>query len=1185
MYKKIINPTNGKAISLEHPEGIKVLKKYLNVIETQTGGEDNKKEKKPSGISGAVKKKGAEIAEEIIDGPKEVANFFGKKVKSGFSDFFGWKRKSPKKNLIALDQRMIKNIFDSEDSPEADKKFASAKAAELASQSGFSNVDIGQALLTMGQERSSAKGWTKMEVGIAIRFIKSWNEKHNKKWSSLVKNMGKKKVKKTGILGWLAKKTGQARETLLGWTSDTRTNSNVKEGVTEFANDLEKKIGEKEKELGESNNKIKTLQSELDSEKKNNSGKSEDMEKLIKENEDKKSQIETLKKERNIAVSATKDNISVIKEKHKENLHLKKKNLLLQKNNVSREIHLNQRNEANRKIGKANKRIRQLIKNNLRLKETITRKGFTSPYQENKLKLDYQDSMLDLNYRMKQFNNDNNSDLFNKQEYVAKKNQIRQQRNLLLKNQDNSDFLINVFDEDDLIKTKKEYAVKSALLESEKFKNNIELEENELDEDIYEHNKSISKGDTSIVIDEKKWNPKFTPGDVIMIHSESGEPTFNRVKEVKILNKSDQAGGKNNSSIKLKGDPVKYQIIFEKPFEKRHENPDIIITTGSDSYDSFEKIGEVNVAKWLKDNQEAIKLAKANKSASEKEALEKRIKNAQDSAIKKELESNKLFQYAKKLQEECKGKDPSSNECKKADEAQKKATAAAVEADAAKKSAEKIWNVGSRLFKGDVSVIKELAEEQAKKALEKGENQNKLASMAVKYAAPAAGLAAAAGLGVAGRHYYLKYYKNNFFNKMYQLVDSVNLNRLSGGSSFFENLTKFGKKGFKTASKFMGDKGKKLSKIKNSKKYGNAMTSSPYNGYQSELINRIPDDKYPLLSKYFREVDFQEKIFNHFKVIKGMSSIEQDDKSNNKDFKIFVKRLNDPVNQKNLEGTDDQEIKGFINELKKILPSSLSSSRINNSVSNSESNGNKSLISASSFNSSRNVSRVNADNTKNVIRKVANASKEVSKREVAKIVGEALGKGIQGGALFTTTYPDTNCFLNEKHGGQLILDHLFELKKKHSKLKIDNIENLKKYLKSDKMGEDKLIEIDRKQNLKSNAELILDLKIKSFLDISGIKFQSNQDEIDFISSMIMSYSSAFHYIYIKDNLDENYVYNLVTYCNNKNKHGWFKIETCSNSTPPKTEVTQLDKDNNLSKIAEKIVLNSKNVHEKIIIIM
>ena len=99
MYKKIINPTNGKAISLEHPDGIKVLKKYLNVIEMQTGGEDKRKENKsPLGnVSGAVTKKGAEIAEEIIDGPKEVANFFGKKVKSGFSDFFGWKRKSPKK--------------------------------------------------------------------------------------------------------------------------------------------------------------------------------------------------------------------------------------------------------------------------------------------------------------------------------------------------------------------------------------------------------------------------------------------------------------------------------------------------------------------------------------------------------------------------------------------------------------------------------------------------------------------------------------------------------------------------------------------------------------------------------------------------------------------------------------------------------------------------------------------------------------------------------------------------------------------------------------------------------------------------------------------------------------------------------------------------------------------------------
>ena len=36
---------------------------------------------------------------------------------------------------------MIKNIFDSEDSPEADKKFASAKAAELAKKWDFDYWD------------------------------------------------------------------------------------------------------------------------------------------------------------------------------------------------------------------------------------------------------------------------------------------------------------------------------------------------------------------------------------------------------------------------------------------------------------------------------------------------------------------------------------------------------------------------------------------------------------------------------------------------------------------------------------------------------------------------------------------------------------------------------------------------------------------------------------------------------------------------------------------------------------------------------------------------------------------------------------------------------------------------------------------------------------------------------------
>ena len=82
MYKKIINPNTGKALSIDKPDGIKVLKKYLEVIDMQIGGEDkkDKRGKSDGGVEKAVKNKGSEIVEEIIDGPKEVANFFGKNI-------------------------------------------------------------------------------------------------------------------------------------------------------------------------------------------------------------------------------------------------------------------------------------------------------------------------------------------------------------------------------------------------------------------------------------------------------------------------------------------------------------------------------------------------------------------------------------------------------------------------------------------------------------------------------------------------------------------------------------------------------------------------------------------------------------------------------------------------------------------------------------------------------------------------------------------------------------------------------------------------------------------------------------------------------------------------------------------------------------------------------------------------
>tara|TARA_B100001093_G_scaffold462923_1_gene478556 strand:- start:1374 stop:1973 length:600 start_codon:yes stop_codon:yes gene_type:complete len=193
MYKKIINPNNGKAMRIDQPGGIKVLKKYLEVIDMQNGGDDNKnKNKSDTGVEKVIKKKGTEAIDEMIDGPKEVSNFFGKKIKSGFAYLFGLKKQYPGRRLTALDKDMIKNIFDSDESNNADKKFASAKAAQLAANSGHSVEEIAIALFVLQRKRTSDRGWTKMEVEIGIKYIESWNNKHKKQWPKKIKEIKKK---------------------------------------------------------------------------------------------------------------------------------------------------------------------------------------------------------------------------------------------------------------------------------------------------------------------------------------------------------------------------------------------------------------------------------------------------------------------------------------------------------------------------------------------------------------------------------------------------------------------------------------------------------------------------------------------------------------------------------------------------------------------------------------------------------------------------------------------------------------------------------------------------------------------------------------------------------------------------------------------------------------------------------
>ena len=1252
MYKKIINPNTGKALSIDKPGGITVLKKYLEVIDLQVGGDDKGKD-----VEKAVKNKGGEIVEEIIDGPKEVANFFGKNIKKGFTGLFKWgKRKSPKKNLSSLDERMIKNIFDSDESKEADKKFASAKAAQLAADNNKSVHEIAQALLTMGQERTSEKGWTKMEVKIALRFIKSWDKKHDKKWSELVNQMKKKKIKKKGLLAWLSKKTGQARESLLGWASDTRAYSNAKESVQEFSAELEKKIQTGEEELGKRNETIKTLESEvevvkkkLEEEEKKNSNNKQDIENLKKDIENKQSQIDTLKQERNIAISTTKDNIVTINQQHKENLHLKKNNIRLQKENVPKNIHLHQRNEANRKIGKANKKIRKLIKEKMRLKEIIQRRGYNNPYEENKLKLDYQDNLLDLNYEMKQFNNNNNNtqiDLNNKQAYIARKNQIKQQRELLSRNKDNSEFLINVFDEDDLIKTQQEYAVKRAYSDSQKPNNKHFVKEDDIDDDIYEHNKSIHKGATSIIVDKDAFNKNMTPGDVIMIQNDQGEPDFNVIKEVQILNESDQVGGrvsryftlfknekcyanpekriitykfvsrKDYSQIGGKSDPIKYRIIFEKPFERRHENPDLIIATGSRAFASFEKIGRINVGKWLKDNKKASDKAASNKLESEKAALDQRIKDAQAEAVKKELESNELIKLAKKLQAECEGKDPSSDECKKAREAKNKADIAAAEAKKGKDLVDSLWDIGKAAYSGDYSKLKNFAEQKTKESLSKKDNQKTALSMAIKYAAPATGVAAVAGLGLAGKKLYNRYLKNNFFNKMYQLIDYESQGIQLGGSFFSDgfnklkkfgtknlgNLKKIGKEGFKLASKVVGDSSKNLSKIKNSTKYGKSINPAPYPNYRENLPTRISNIE---LKRYLKNTEIQNNIYNLFrKIEKEFGKIELHDKSdqNIKEYKKF--KDNVISNKSSIIEGGDGTIKNFIDNLFNLIKSnnpSSSSSPVNTNNSTTRASSSSSS-SGNTNNSSTKDSSRNSPNQSNASSSSSNFPSQVlvsdqgsSGTGLSQVSVSNSGSGSNrseeftnlnnasltnpedvihvGGAFYTKKFEDTNCFLNDDHGGRLILNHLFRIKNAQYQSKEDNLDHLEEYLEEKKL----------KKIVNDNPiDALLSMEAKSFYRISKIKFKSPKEEIDFIDSMIISYGLSFHYIYV--NNTDDYIYNLITNCNYNGENGWHRVETSSNSVPPNTKVENIDKDDKTKQIAEKIVKKSKNSNEKLIII-
>ena len=71
--------------------------------------------------------------------------------------------------------------------------------------------------------------------------------------------------------------------------------------------------------------------------------------------------------------------------------------------NIPKDIILKQNKIFNKKIGKANKKIRSLIEKNIMLSNKLERRGINVP--NNFRKLEKQDAMLDLNYEMQKYNN------------------------------------------------------------------------------------------------------------------------------------------------------------------------------------------------------------------------------------------------------------------------------------------------------------------------------------------------------------------------------------------------------------------------------------------------------------------------------------------------------------------------------------------------------------------------------------------------------------------------------------------------------------------------------------------------------------------------------------------------------------------------------------------------------------
>ena len=132
--------------------------------------------------------KSDEIIDEAVEGPKEVTDFFGTKIKKGVSDFFDWNKKLTKNKLYPLNKKIIKKMFNSDNINDADFKFASFEAVQLATKEKLNAESVHSILLSLGYKRQSNKGWTKSDVTRAIQFVKLWNKRHpQNKWKLIKK--------------------------------------------------------------------------------------------------------------------------------------------------------------------------------------------------------------------------------------------------------------------------------------------------------------------------------------------------------------------------------------------------------------------------------------------------------------------------------------------------------------------------------------------------------------------------------------------------------------------------------------------------------------------------------------------------------------------------------------------------------------------------------------------------------------------------------------------------------------------------------------------------------------------------------------------------------------------------------------------------------------------------------------